>query len=399
MSWPVDDETLAALARDPESELVERKESLTNKSRVCEAICAFANDIADRDQPGYVMIGVSDRGEPTGLHVTDELLREISDLRSNGALYPFPTMHVEKRQLDGVDIVLITVPPSDSTPIRFDGRVWVRIGPTTRRASPEEERRLTEKRRAGDLVFDRRPVPSSTLDDLDLDLFQRDYLPNAIAPDILAENQRPTLQQLASLRFATPDGTPTVAGIIVVGIEPTAFLPGAFVQFLRLDGDDLACPVKDEKRIDGPLPLQLRLIDEILRANIARSVDVTSGDRETVIPDYPLSALQQYVRNALMHRNYEGTAAPVRITWFSDRVEIQSPGGPYGQVTVERFGEPGLTDYRNPTIAEAMRALGYVQRFGIGLQLASRELSKNGNPPPTYDPHPENVLVVVRRRT
>jgi ATP-dependent DNA helicase RecG len=195
-----------------------------------------------------------------------------------------------------------------------------------------------------------------------------------------------------------PDGSPTVAGIAIVGRDPATFLPGAYVQFLRLDGDDLSAPIIDEKRITGPLPQQLRVLDEVLRANIATSVDIQSADRDILAPNYPLVALQQFVRNALMHRLYEGTAAPVRVTWFADRIEIQNPGGPYGQVTVANFGRPGVTDYRNPTIAEAMRALGYVQRFGVGIAQARATLDRNGNPEPVLEPHPENVLIIVRPR-
>ena len=58
-------------------------------------------------------------------------------------------------------------------------------------------------------------------------------------------------------------------------------------------------------------------------------------------PDYPIVALQQLVRNAIMHRDYETSNAPVRITWFNDRIEIQNPGGPFGQVTCENFGTAG----------------------------------------------------------
>jgi ATP-dependent DNA helicase RecG len=107
--------------------------------------------------------------------------------------------------------------------------------------------------------------------------------------------------------------------------------------------------------------------------------------------------MQQLIRNAVLHRTYEGTAAPVRVTWFSDRIEIQNPGGPYGQVTPENFGSPGITDYRNPHLAEILKVLGYVQRFGVGLQIARDELRKNGNPPEVFDVEPSHVLVTVRR--
>jgi ATP-dependent DNA helicase RecG len=102
------------------------------------------------------------------------------------------------------------------------------------------------------------------------------------------------------------------------------------------------------------------------------------------------------VRNAVIHRTYEGTAAPVRLTWFSDRVEITSPGGPYGAVTLESFGEEGLTDYRNPTLGEAAKALGFIQRFGSGIPRARKALAENGNPAPEFRVEPTYVHVTVR---
>ncbi|MEO5726264.1 MAG: ATP-binding protein, partial [Byssovorax sp.] len=83
---------------------------------------------------------------------------------------------------------------------------------------------------------------------------------------------------------------------------------------------------------------------------------------------------------------------------FDDRVEIQSPGGPYGLVTKESFGKPGVTDYRNPTLAEAMKTLGFVQRFGVGIATANRALSANGNPPIAWQVDDRYVLAVVRRK-
>jgi ATP-dependent DNA helicase RecG len=100
-----------------------------------------------------------------------------------------------------------------------------------------------------------------------------------------------------------------------------------------------------------------------------------------------------------MHRSYEGTNAPVRLTWFSDRIEIVNPGGPYGIVTAANFGQPGVTDYRNPHLAEAMKVLGYVQRFGVGIATARRLLADNSNPAPEFEPRDTHVLVTIRRST
>jgi ATP-dependent DNA helicase RecG len=138
--------------------------------------------------------------------------------------------------------------------------------------------------------------------------------------------------------------------------------------------------------------------DDVLRINISSASDITAQPVELKHPDYPIVALQQLAKNAVMHRTYEGTHAPVRLTWFSDRVEIQNPGGPFGQVNRQNFGQPGITDYRNPHLAEAMKNLGHVQRFGMGIELARKELAKNGNLPPDFVVEDAHVLVIIRRR-
>ncbi len=139
----------------------------------------------------------------------------------------------------------------------------------------------------------------------------------------------------------------------------------------------------------------LREIDEILQLNIAITSDLTAQPIEIRQPDYPIVALQQLIRNAVMHRSYEETNAPVRISWFGDRIEIHSPGGAFGQVNSQNFGT-GITDYRNPHLAEAMKNLGYVQRFGIGIPTAQKQLEKNGNPPAEFSVYDSSILVIVR---
>ena len=200
------------------------------------------------------------------------------------------------------------------------------------------------------------------------------------------------------MRILAPDGEPTVLGILVIGNDTLRFLPGAYVQFLRLEGTNLTDPIRDRKEITGPLLDLLRRIDEILEANNSVSTSIISEPVEIRSSEYPLPALQQLIRNAILHRTYEGTNAPVRIYWFSDRIEIHNPGGPFGQVTKENFGQPGVTDYRNPHLAEAMHVLGYVQRFGMGIQIARSKLHDNGNPPPEFTLEENYVLTTVRRQ-
>ncbi|BAZ50437.1 putative transcriptional regulator [Nostoc sp. NIES-4103] len=397
----MNDQELEVLLNDLESDRVERKASISDKGKLCETICAFANDLPNHQQAGVLFIGVHDNGTCANLTIDDRLLVTLSAMRSDGNILPFPTMVVQKRIIAGCELAVVIVEPSDAPPVRFNGRVWIRVGPRKATATAEEERRLAEKRRAKDLPFDIRPLPFASLDDLDLDIFCRVYLPSSLAVDVLEENQRTVEQQLASIRFATvePQPKPTILGVLVVGNDPRQFVPCAYVQFLRIEGTELTDPIKDQKEISGPLPDLLRILDETFQVHISVATDITSQPVEIRQPDYPIVALQQIGRNAILHRIYEGTNAPVRITWFSDRIEIQNPGGPFGQVNRQNFGQPGITDYRNPHLAEAMKNLGYVQRFGLGIQLARQQLQNNGNPPLEFTVEDAHVLVTLKRKS
>jgi len=139
--WLPDDQ-LNRLRRDLESDLVERKASAADRSRIRRNLCAFAND----GRPGVILIGVHDDGECASLRITDELLRTLAQMRDDGNILPLPSMTVEKRVLDGCEIAVIVVEPSADLPVRYQGRVWVTVGPTVRQATPEEGQRVTERR-------------------------------------------------------------------------------------------------------------------------------------------------------------------------------------------------------------------------------------------------------------
>jgi ATP-dependent DNA helicase RecG len=385
---------------DVESDLVERKESFRGDTptTVREAVCAFANDLPNYRRPGVVFVGAKDDGTPSGLAITDELLRQLADVKSDGNIVPPPTLTVAKHTLCGADIAVITVWPADSPPVRYRGRVYIRIGPRRGIASAQDERILNEKRRHRDRPFDVQPVLSAALDDLDRFRFQSEYLPAAVAPEILDANDRSDEQRLAATKMivSADQAIPTVLGLLVIGKTTRSFLPGAYVQFLRIEGTELDQPIVDEELIDGAVADVIRQLEEKLIAHNRIQLSFTSGTTEQRVPLYPLVALQQLTRNAILHRTYEGTNAPVRVYWYDDRIEILSPGGPFGEVTPENFGTPGLTDYRNPNLAEAMRVLGYVQKFGGGIVASRGALERNGNPPPEFRVDQNYVLAIVR---
>ena len=379
-----------------ESDRVERKRSSSDRDRIREAICAFANDLPGHGEAGVIVIGIEDDGSCAGLTIDDALLQRLAQMRAE--VQPNPTMAVEKRVLGGCEVAVVIVEPSHHLPVRYNGRIWIRVGPTRGVASPDDERRLIERRQAFDLSFDAREAAPASLAALDLAYVRDEYLPAAIAPEVLAQNHRPIEHQLRSIHFLGPNNVPTYAGLLTAGVDPLDQLPGAYIQFVRFEGTELTDPVGDEKKISGRLADVLRRTEELLEGRISVGVSFTDARIEHRRPAYPMAALQQLVRNAVMHRNYEGTHAPVRVYWFDDRIEILSPGGPYGHVNRTNFGTPPATDYRNPRLAHAMHHLGFVQRFGVGIATARREMEKNGNPEPEFDVQPTAVLAVLRRR-
>ena len=388
------DADLEALMSDLESGLVERKESAADGRKIRRNVCAFANDLPGNGRPGVVLVGVRDDSSCASLPIDDDLLTKLANIHGDGDILPLPSMTVQKRVLKGCEIAVVSVEPSADTPVRYQGRVWVRVGPSVRKGSVEDEHLLTERRRAADLPFDSRPVGGAGLDDLDREFLHSHYLPNAIAPEVLERNTRPIEHQLRSLRLVQGE-KPTWGAILAFGLDPQAFLPGAYVQFLRIDGTEITDPIRDRKQLTGGLTDVVRRLDELLDLNVSVRTEVAGAPQERRRPDYPADALRQLAYNAVMHRSYEGTNTPVRIHWFSDRVEIASPGGLYGRITRDNFGT-GDTDYRNPLLAEIMANLGFAQRFGLGVPLARKALEANGNPPPEFDFQQARVVATVR---
>ena len=397
------DAELEKLLSDTESDLTERKESWKGDApeEARQAICAFANDLPNHRVSGVLFVGSKNDGTPSRIRVDEQMLTTLGDIKTDGNILPPPSIVVEKRRLKGDDVAVITVQPADAPPVRYKGRVWIRIGPRRGIATAQDERILNEKRRGRDLPFDIQPIPSCSLSELSRTVFEQEYLPRAFAPDVLATNERTYEERLTACRMVHPGNevVPTVLGILVLGKSPRDILPGAYVQFLRIDGAALSDPIRDEAVLDGSLSQVIQRLDDKLDAHNTVAVDIRSGSIERRSSDYPRVALQQLTRNALMHRTYENTNNPVRVYWFKDRVEIHNSGNPFGVVTAQNFGKPGITDYRNPHLADAMKVLGFVQRFGVGIQTANAELGKNGNPPVKFDIQPTTILATVRRRS
>ncbi|MCY4107676.1 MAG: ATP-binding protein, partial [Chloroflexi bacterium] len=111
----ISDTELEQLVRNGESFRVEFKETLEGSAptAIREAVCAFANDLPGSGEAGVVFVGVRDNGEPVGIDITDRMLTQLSDIKTDGNIVPPASMLVEKRTLLGTNMAVITVVPSD----------------------------------------------------------------------------------------------------------------------------------------------------------------------------------------------------------------------------------------------------------------------------------------------
>jgi len=366
---------------DIESHRVERTTSVNDTAKFSEAICVFANDLANSRLPGLLIIGADDRtGLPSGLRVTDELLRNLAGLTADGNILPAPALTAYRISLSSGhgDLAVVEVQPSDLPPVRYKGRVWIRRGPRKAIANEAEEAVLVERRTAAARTSDSQPCIGSSLEDLALDLFTSVYRPQAIDAAIIAENHRTIEAQLASLRFFDmARNCPANAGIILFGKNLLEWLPHAYVQYVRFEGTGMGSDVLLEKQFAGDLLTMVRELTSFVEVILSGRPVRSSALEEATVWNYPETAIREFLLNAILHRSYEAPQ-PVRFYEYSDRIEIQNPGPLYGLARRENF--PSQTSYRNPILAEAMKTLGLVNRFGRGVARAQAALERNGSP-------------------
>ena len=375
---------LVQILGNPESYNIEITSSTTSMDKFCQEICAFSNDLPGDDKSGYLIIGAEDNGKLSGLRVDDGLLLKMTNIRTDGNILPQPVMTVERFVLEGGDLLVVEVKPSEFPPGRYRGRIWVRIGPRKSIASEAEEKILMERRISNIRTFDAMPCIGTTLADIDINLVRSEFLPKAVASEILADDKRPLEEQLASLGFFDLRyNCPTNGCIILFGGNPGRYFPGAYVQYVRFKGVDRAGEIINEHKFGNNLCHDLIKIDAFVETSVSQKRPIPiSVLREETVANYPYWATRELLMNAIMHRDYE-TNAPIQFYEYDDRIEIQNPGGLYGKVSPENF--PNVSDYRNPFIAEAMKILGYVNRFSRGVYRVQKELTENGNEKAEFD--------------
>jgi ATP-dependent DNA helicase RecG len=232
---------------------------------------------------------------------------------------------------------------------------------------------------------DTSPVRGATAADLDPDLV-RAYL---TARDREAGRVPPAADsdwtaRLTELGYGAgqgPSWQPTVAGLLLFGRAPHLLLPQAQVKAARFRGRDVSGLIVDRAELGGPIPLLV----EAAAAFVARNMRVggaIAGLYRQDTPEYPLPAVREAITNAIAHRDYKLAGQKVLLRMFDDRLEVESPGGLAGPVTLETLETRRYS--RNPRLAQAMYSLRLIEEMGTGIRRIRHELSLLGSGTPTF---------------
>jgi ATP-dependent DNA helicase RecG len=238
------------------------------------------------------------------------------------------------------------------------------------------------------VLFEYTPLEQADYVDLDEGKLRRYFEQRAPGAALNLGCSLRELVEQADLPFLVRRGerlVPSVAAMLLFGRRPSYYLPQALVSTARFLGLEIDVTAIDRGSFRGT-------VDELIEQSLAfvarnmRTASILNEEdfpRRRDIPEYPLRAVREAVTNAVMHRDYSATGQTVTLAMFDDRLEVYSPGGLARGMRLEDLGT-GKHLARNPTLAETMRQLGWVERFGTGIRLIRREMQELGAAEPLF---------------
>ncbi len=339
---------------------------------LAETLGALANA-----EGGEVFLGVSPGGrEVIGLRepqkAVDRVFQAVLRLQPPLVL---PVPEVVAR--DGRSLLKITVPPGLPHVYSLEGRYLTRKGARNVPLAAELLRRLLVER--GAVQFESLLPPGAgweTLDAAQIEAYRQSIgLPASLSPqDVLLRR---------GCARKTPEGEvlPTYAGLLLFGKNPQQWLPSALILAARFTGDSFGEAFLKQE-IGGSLPQQLRRVEAFLRDHLPQMVRLDGmAHREGWV--YPFEAVRELLVNAVAHRDYNQQGDSVHLNLFADHLEVHSPGGLPGPVTLENLLQARYS--RNPVIVQVLADLGFVERLGYGLDRVVAAVRQAGLPQPRFE--------------
>lgn len=336
---------------------------------------------------GAVLLGISPRsGQIQGVRDVNEAL----DLVFQAALLCDPPLVLPMPwviRVDQLPVISVTVPAGLPNVYSLEGRFLGREGAQSNPLSARRLRQLLLER--GVVQFEAQIPPGASLDDLDLQKVMAYIQALKLPAD---EPWQDTLLRRGCLRReerkleAESLSTdlplrPTYAALLLFGKYPQQWLPNSTILAARFIG---ATPADQfiKQDIQGTLPEQLFQVEAFLRENMRRVVRLV-GFKHEETDEYPLEAVREVLVNAVAHRDYNLQGDNIHLFIFSDRIEVHSPGGLPGPMTMQNLLQARFS--RNAVIVQALADLGYVERLGYGLKRVVEVMQKHHLRPPGFE--------------
>jgi ATP-dependent DNA helicase RecG len=330
-------------------------------------LVAFAN--ADG---GAVIIGAEEDGKISGLK-TPERAHDIAlrayMLCTPPLMLPLP----EQIELDGRTLLVVTVPKGLPHVYHLRGKYLVR---DEKRIVPLSARRLRQLLlERGEVGYESQTVSHATRADLDERKIKA-YL-NAVQAFADSDADEVLLQR-GCLRKEGGELRPTIAGVLVFGRDAPLRQNG--VLLAQYAGKEMSDEFEKED-IRDTLPEQIRRAENFVVARMRKSARLNRLEREEKL-EYPRAAIREVIVNAVAHRDYSIRGDDIRISMFTDRIEVYSPGRLPGHVTIKNIVEERFS--RNDIIVQLLADLGYIERLGYGIDRLLKLMKEQGLPRPRF---------------
>ena len=374
----------------------------TDAQLIAENLVAFANT-----EGGVIVVGLEADGAASRVERVDidRLLRHADDLYNP----PVVVEHWEEivrepsdRRLSGgngfggagqAPAYAIRVPRSTELHALADGRVLIRSGKVNRPLGGQEIQRLASAKNTGD--FETEAVPGASIDDFSREMID-EYLEKR-AERTKRPHSGEVNRLLAEIGAITTDGKPTVCGLLLFSEYPQRWLPQSGVVFAKFVGktprgeSGLAGYSRREELI-GPVPRLIEATWNMVWGEMAISAVVKGLEREETF-EYPQFAVREALVNAICHRDYRLRGRRIEVRMFSDRLEVISPGGLPGFITVENIKDEHFS--RNPRLVGGLFHWGYIEELGLGIDRMMEVMAQAGHSPPKFDARPYSFAVAL----
>ena len=364
---------LIELLKRPEGKTLEFKRDLSSPEGIIRTIVAFANTAG-----GVILLGVEDatrhvRGVAKPLAMEERLANLISD-----NILPRLIPDIEMLPWRRTHVLAVQVYPSPGRPHYLkragpDGGVYVRVGSTNRRADHELIGEL--RRFARGETFDEQAMPECDSEALDFRAASESFAP-------VRKLKRTDLETLRLMVKHQGRKVPTVGGMLLFGKERERYFPDAWVQAGRFSGTDKT-HIADTRKIRSP---PVRAVEEavaFVEKHALHGMEIGAVHRKERWNLPPL-AVREAVINAVVHSDYAQQGAPIRISIFDDRLEVENPGLlPFG-LTVDDLRH-GVSKLRNRVIGRVFHELGLIEQWGSGIQRMTAACRDAGLAPPVLE--------------